>query len=125
MGRPDTEIIQRARALRKQATPQERKLWYDFLRGHSARFRRQQAIGPYIVDFFCPSARLVLELDGGGHYEHVQYEYDRQRDSYLLQQNLRVLRFTNLEIDKEFPAVCKTIERVLGDVSFFSGDDQR
>ena len=113
MSRSDTEMVQRARALRKQATPQERKLWYDFLHGHSARFRRQQPIGPYIVDFFCPSARLVLELDGGGHYEQDQYQYDRRRDRYLEQEGFRVLRFTNLDIDREFPAVCEMIERAL------------
>ncbi|MBQ3488330.1 MAG: DUF559 domain-containing protein, partial [Clostridia bacterium] len=62
------EMIRRARELRKNATPQERKLWYEFLRSHPSRFRRQQPIGPYVVDFFCSSARIAVELDGGGHY---------------------------------------------------------
>ena len=111
MGRTNEEMLRRARELRKNATPQERKLWYDFLRKHPGRFRRQQPIGPYIVDFFCPSARLVIELDGGGHYERAQYEYDRKRDVYLQQQNMRILRFTNLDVDQNFSGVCTAIER--------------
>ena len=111
MGHTDSEMIKLARDLRKHMTRQERRLWYDFLSKHPARFRRQQPIGPYIVDFFCPSARLVIELDGGGHYEWAQYEYDRKRDFYLQQQNMRVLRFTNLDVDQNFSGVCTAIER--------------
>ena len=111
MGHTDSEMIKRARDLRKNMTRQERRLWYDFLSKHPARFRRQQPIGPYIVDFFCPSARLVIELDGGGHYEWAQYDYDRKRDFYLQRQNMRVLRFTNLDVDRNFSGVCTAIER--------------
>jgi len=107
------EMIRRARELRKNATPQERKLWYEFLRNHPARFRRQQPIGPYIVDFFCSSARLAVELDGGGHYEEEQMHYDRRRDDFLRSQNIQVLRFTNLDVQKEFSAVCETIDRAV------------
>ena len=113
MGQKDPTMLRRARALRKDSTPQERKLWYQFLRGHSARFRRQQPFGPYIIDFFSPSARLAVEIDGGGHYEEEQYEYDRKRDRYMEQEGIRVLRFTNLEIAQNFPEVCETIERAV------------
>ena len=113
MGQVSAEMLKRARDLRKNATRQERKLWYEFLSKHPVRFRRQQPVGPYIVDFFCPSARLVIELDGGGHWEPEQYEYDRRRDSYLVQQKMVVLRFTNLDVDQNFSGVCAEIERVI------------
>ncbi|MBO5340848.1 MAG: endonuclease domain-containing protein [Oscillospiraceae bacterium] len=113
MGAGNEEMIRRARRLRREATPQERKLWYEFLRGHPARFRRQQPVGPYIVDFYCPAARLAVELDGGGHYEPEQMEYDARRDAYLREQGMRVIRFTNLEIRNEFSAVCGVIDRAV------------
>ena len=62
------ENIPLAKTLRKNMTPRERKLWYDFLRYYPVRFQRQKAIGNYITDFYCAKARLVIELDGGGHY---------------------------------------------------------
>ncbi|MBQ9973995.1 MAG: endonuclease domain-containing protein [Oscillospiraceae bacterium] len=108
------EMTRRARQLRKEATPQERKLWYTFLSGYVPRFRRQQPIGPYIVDFFCAAARLVVELDGGGHYELEQRNYDAKRDEYLRQQGMRVLRFSNLDIQDNFSGVCEVIERYVG-----------
>ena len=61
-----------ARVLRKNMTPWERRLWYDFLRNYPVRFQRQKAIGNYIADFYCAKARLVIELDGGGHYTAEQ-----------------------------------------------------
>ena len=61
------ENISLAKALRKNMTPWERKLWYEFLRSYPLRFQRQKAIGNYIADFYCAKARLVLELGGGGH----------------------------------------------------------
>ena len=64
--------IQRAKELRKNMTPWERKLWYDFLKDYPVRFQRQKAIDNYIVDFSCARANIALELDGGGHYEPEQ-----------------------------------------------------
>jgi len=106
-------LLQRSRELRKNATRQEQKLWYDFLRKYPIKFRRQQQIGPYIADFYCPSARLVIELDGGGHYEPDGLEYDRWRDAYIAAQEIQILRFTNTQVDKEFSAVCETINRAI------------
>ena len=68
------ENIPRAKELRKNMTPWERKLWYEFLRNYPLRFQRQKAIGDYIADFYCAKAGLVVELDGGGHYEAPQAE---------------------------------------------------
>ena len=100
-----------AKQLRKNMTPWERKLWYEFLRGYPVRFQRQKAIGSYIADFYCAKARLVIELDGGGHYEADQREADQARTKELEQLGLTVLRFSNLDIDRHFEAVCEVIAR--------------
>ena len=99
-----------AKSLRKNMTPWERKLWYDFLRFYPIRFQRQKAIGEYIVDFYCAKARLVVELDGGGHYTTVQEQQDKLRTQDLERMNLTVLRFCNLDIDRNFVGVCECID---------------
>ena len=98
-----------AKGLRKNMTPWENKLWYQFLRAFSPRFQRQKAIGDYIADFYCAKARLVVELDGGGHYEPGQAAKDRERTKALEDMGLRILRFSNLDVDKNFPGVCEKI----------------
>ena len=99
-----------AKELRKNMTPWERKLWYEFLRSYPVRFQRQKAIGNYIVDFYCARARLVIELDGGGHYEPQQQAQDRARSCALERMRLTVLRFSNLDVDRNFDGVCQTID---------------
>jgi len=100
-----------AKALRKNMTPWERKLWYEFLRNYPIRFQRQKAIGNYIADFYCAKARLVIELDGGGHYDGCQMEKDSIRTQELEAMHLTVLRICNLEIDRNFTGVCEHIDR--------------
>ena len=102
--------ISLAKLLRKNMTPWERKLWYLFLRNYPLRFQRQKAIGNYIVDFYCAKARLVIELDGGGHYEEQQKKQDELRTKELEQLNLFVLRICNLDIDRNFTGVCEAID---------------
>ena len=104
------ENISLAKTLRKNMTPWERKLWYGFLRNYSVRFQRQKAIGNYIVDFYCAKARLVIELDGGGHYTAKQLEKDEFRTKELEDMNLTVLRICNLDIDRNFNGVCEFID---------------
>ncbi|MBR3836208.1 MAG: endonuclease domain-containing protein [Clostridia bacterium] len=99
-----------ARTLRKNMTPLERKLWYQFLRSYPVRFQRQKAIGEYIVDFYCAKAKLVIELDGGGHYTEAQKTNDKKRTEELEKLNLKVLRFCNLDIDRNFYGVCEMID---------------
>ena len=94
-------------------TPWENKLWYRFLRQYPVRFQRQKALGNYIVDFYCAKAKLVVELDGGGHYEPEQIEKDRIRTAELAAMNLMVIRFCNTDIDKNFIAVCEEIDRIV------------
>lgn len=85
-------------------------MWFDFLRDYPIRFQRQKPIGNYIVDFYCAKARLVIELDGGGHYEPEQIELDRLRTKELESMDLTVKRFSNLEIDRNDAGVCEWID---------------
>jgi very-short-patch-repair endonuclease len=90
---PQSTPLQRARTLRANQTDSEARLWGE-LRGRRLggwKWRRQAPIGPFVVDFFCPAARLVVELDGPQHLDQV--EYDARRTRFLEQRGLRVLRF--------------------------------
>ena len=102
-----------AKALRKNMTPWERKLWYEFLRFYPVRFQRQKAIGAYIVDFYCAKAKLVVELDGGGHYTTEQIEKDSIRTKDLEQMDLTVIRICNTDVQKNFFGTCEYIDRLV------------
>ena len=102
---------EKAKSLRKNATPWENKLWDEVLKNYPIRFRRQQPIGQYIVDFYCSKAKIIVEADGGGHFYDNKIEYDRERDLFLQSKGYTVLHFTNLEIDKNFYEVCSVIDR--------------
>ena len=104
------ENIPLAKTLRKNMTPWERKLWYDFLRYYPVRFQRQKAIGNYIADFYCAKARLVIELDGGRHYTAELARKDEMRTKDLESMNLTVVRICNLDIDRNFRGVCEYID---------------
>ncbi len=106
----DGKLINNARELRKNMTRQEKHLWYDFLSSYPIRFQRQKTIDKYIVDFYCHRVKLVVELDGSQHYEEEAIEYDNQRTEVLKAFGLTVMRFSNLEIDKNFAGVCKMID---------------
>ena len=106
-----------AKALRKNMTPWERKLWYEYLRNYPVRFQRQKAIGEYIADFYCAKAQLVIELDGGGHYTAEQTEKDALRTKTLEAMNLTVLRISNLDIDHNFSGVCDAIDLTVQNLS--------
>ena len=99
-----------AKELRKNMTPWEQKLWYEFLRTYPIRFQRQKAIGNYIADFYCAKAHLVVELDGGGHYTHEQMKADTERTMALESMKVRVIRICNLDIDRNFRGVCEFID---------------
>ena len=98
-----------ARRLRREMTPQERHLWYDFLRYAPVKFYKQKPLGSYVLDFYCPSLALALEVDGSQHYENEGKQSDRERTAYLEQQGVSVLRFSNSDVNLRFPAVCEAI----------------
>ena len=107
------DIVGVAKILRKNMTKEEKHLWYDFLRTYPNHFIRQKSIGDYIVDFYCASAKLVIELDGSGHYTEEGIEYDKQRTAILNEYGLRVLRISNTEIHNNFRNVCEYIDVVV------------
>ena len=105
-------IIPKAKELRKNMTPQEKHLWYDFLSTYpkAFRFQRQKTIHHYIADFYCHKAKLVIELDGSQHFTEEGLDYDKERTDILQAYDLTIIRFRNYEIDKNFNYVCKVID---------------
>ncbi len=101
--------IAQAKRLRKEATPEENHLWYDFLSSYPVRFQRQKTIGRYIADFYCHKARLVIEIDGSQHYEEDGKKYDLRRTSELESMGLKLVRYSNREINQSFSSVCEHI----------------
>ena len=105
-----------AKNLRKDATPQENRLWYGFLSKYEIRFQRQKAIDNFIADFYCHKAKLIIEIDGSQHHTAVGKEKDGFRTYTLEGYGLKVIRFTNSQIDDNFIAVCKYIDSVVKDL---------
>ena len=114
-------LTKNSQTLRKNMTKEERHLWYDFLKGQSTTFNRQKVIGDYIVDFYCAKAKLVIELDGWQHYEEEGKEKDLKRDSYLAELGLKVLRYSNYDVNSNFDGVCADILKHLSTSSTASG----
>jgi very-short-patch-repair endonuclease len=100
-----------AKRLRANSTPHERVLWRALkeLPLDGTHFRRQAPIGPYVVDFLCPAAHLIIELDGGHHNEDETAERDRERQLWLEREGYRVVRFWNSEIAGDLTAVLERI----------------
>lgn len=103
------KLTPNAKVLRKNMTKHERHLWYDFLKNLPVTIHRQKIIGNYIVDFYCASAKIVIELDGSQHYEDKGIKKDIIRDEYLKENGITVLRYSNLDVDKNFKGVCEDI----------------
>ena len=108
------KIIPRAKELRRNATPQEKHLWYDFLSHLPVRFQRQKVISSFIADFYCASAKLIIEVDGSQHNTPEGIEYDLERSAVLERYGLRVMRISNRDIDRNFSGVCDAILKELG-----------
>ena len=113
--RHNSTLTSRAQELRKNMTKEERRLWYEYLRDCPCRFRRQVTFGNYILDFYCSSAKLAVELDGSQHCEPSQMEYDERRTSYLNKNGIYVLRFSNLDVMNNLRGVCQQIHRVISE----------
>ncbi|MBQ5813149.1 MAG: endonuclease domain-containing protein [Clostridia bacterium] len=104
-------LIRNSRTLRKNMTKEEKHLWYDFLKDIGVPIYRQKVIGSYIVDFYCSQAKLVIELDGSQHYEDENEKKDKVRDEYLVSLGMKVLRYSNLDVNSNFEGVCIDIEQ--------------
>ena len=107
----NSDMKGRARLLRKNLTAQEKHLWHDFLKFYKPKFYRQRIIDNYIVDFYCSSAKLVIEIDGCQHYTKYGMEYDEIRTDILERYELEIMRFRNFEIDNNFCDVCNEIDK--------------
>ena len=106
----NTDLTTNARTLRKNMTKEERHLWYDFLKSYPVGFLRQKVIDNYIVDFYCHSARLIIELDGSQHYEEKGLLKDKIRTEKIEKRNLTVIRIPNNEVNKNFEGICQYID---------------
>ena len=91
-------------------TNEERKLWYDYLKDLPVTVNRQKVFGKYIIDFYCASAKIAIEVDGSQHYEKDGRAKDEERDTYLNERGITVLRYSNREVNQQFRDVCEDIE---------------
>ena len=99
--------------MRRDPTPAERKLWFEFLSTHIEKFTRQKPLGRYVADFYCARHRLVIELDGDSHFNDASEQCDKARTDALATWRIAVIRFTNSEVLQQFEAVCAKIEETL------------
>ena len=109
----NAHLTENAKKLRKNMTKEKRHLWYNCLKSLPATVHRQKVLGSYIVDFYIPAAKLVIEVDGSQHYEEPQKQKDVARDADLEGTGLKVLRYSNFDINHSFEAVCEDIMRHL------------
>ncbi len=111
----NNQLLNIARILRRNMTRQEKHLWYDFLRYYPVKVYKQRIIDNFIADFYCHSARLVIELDGSQHYTTKGKTHDEARTEILERCGLYVLRFSNKDVDDNFDDVCRMIDRVINE----------
>ena len=108
------KLVPIAQELRKNMTPEEKHLWYDFLKKLPVTVNRQKNIGDYIVDFYIAKVNIVIEIDGIQHGRAENKKADARRDSELRQLGIKVLRYTNRDVNSNFSSVCADILRHLG-----------
>ena len=107
------QLIERAKYLRKNMTLAEQKLWKNYLKNFKYRVLKQRPIDHFIVDFYCPSLKLVIEIDGDSHYTEDATIYDQARTEKLASYGLQIIRLTNQEVLHNFEPVCSVIEEVI------------
>lgn len=107
------DMVPLAKSLRKNMTPWERKLWYEFLRTYPVKFLRQKPIGNAILDFYCAKIKLAIELDGSQHYQNKEISKDQKRTEFLEEYGITVLRIPNNQIDTHFYEVCQYIDNTV------------
>jgi very-short-patch-repair endonuclease len=106
-------LVPRAKELRKNMTSAEKKPWYLYLRQFRFKVLRQRPIDHFIVDFYCPSLKLVIEIDGDSHFTDEGQAYDQERTAQLEGYGLSVIRFTNHQVLQEFQSVCEQLNRLI------------
>ena len=114
----NSNLTGNARNLRKNMTKEERHLWYDFLKGLPLTVNRQKVIGKYIIDFYIASSKICIELDGSQHSEDEHIKKDFERDEYLRHLGIKVLRYSNLDVNRNFEGVCMDILKNINGISY-------
>lgn len=105
------KLVSRRKKLRKNQTPEEEKLWWCLRNERlGIKFRRQHSVGGYIIDFYCPSKRLIIEIDGGVHLQKENREYDSIRNKFFKELDYLVLRFSNTQIEQNINEVLEIIK---------------
>ena len=113
----NSKLVDRAKQMRRNPTPAEKKLWEEYLKTFPHRVLRQRPIEHFIVDFYCAALRLVIEIDGEVHLCESAQTYDAERTIELEKYGLRIIRFTNDEAINNFENVCKQIVELLDRVT--------
>lgn len=103
------DLVARAKQMRQNPTPAEHKLWHNYLRTLPVRVLRQRPIDHFIVDFYCAALKLVIEVDGAGHFTDEEQRRDAERTGILESYSLKVMRFSNDEVMNRFEWVCEQI----------------
>ncbi len=111
------ELTVLAQQLRKDMTPQERKLWYDGLIKLPWKFRRQKVIERYIIDFYCAETKIAIEVDGSQHYDEREQSNNEERTAFLNGKGITVLRYSNYDVDNHFDAVCTDIYNIFSKIT--------
>ena len=106
-------LLKNSKSLRTQMTPEERHLWYDFLKKLPVTVHRQKVLYRYIVDFYINHKQLIIEIDGIQHGEEENYEKDKDRDEFLKSKGFQIVRYTNKEINHNFKGICNNILKIL------------
>ncbi len=104
-------LADRARALRRNMTPCEKRIWYDFLCSYEIPFCAQKVIGNYIVDFYSRRVHLSIEIDGESHFNERAVKHDTRRTIFLETLGIKEIRFTNFDIQESFDGVCEIIDK--------------
>ena len=108
------KLRKNAQKLRREMTKEERQLWYDFLKQLPVTVSRQKVLYRYIVDFYCASAKLAIEIDGSQHYESEGAASNHERDRVLNRLGITVVRYSNDDVNRNFDGVCADLLRRLG-----------
>jgi very-short-patch-repair endonuclease len=116
----NSKLVDRAKQMRRNPTPAEKKLWEEYLKTFPHRVLRQRPIENFIVDFYCAALRLVIEIDGAVHLSESAQTYDAERTIELEKYGLQIIRFTNDEVINNFDDVCKQIAELLDSNSCWS-----
>ena len=107
------ELVPVAKMLRNNMTKEEKHLWYDYLRTYPVRFSRQKVLGKYIADFYSAEAKMIIELDGSQHYTTEGKEEDKERTDFLEKYGLKIIRISNMDVNRNFEGVCVYIDKMV------------